>query len=82
MSAKSVLEGFKSRFNTFRVTRLLRGTESFDLSLSEEEVLKDLSEEGNDLLLGRFSTEEVRNALTNYGVWNALREKGYPNPGL
>lgn len=82
MNSKSILENLKNRFRTFHVVRLLRGSESFDLSLSEEEVLKDLREHGNDLLLGRFSAEEVQHALTDYGVWKALHEKGYPAPGL
>jgi hypothetical protein len=83
MTTKTAFEELKKRLDGLRIDRLFHGSESYHLSFTEEELLKDLTRiQGNDLLLGRFSEEQVRTALANYGVWEKLAEKGYENPKL
>lgn len=54
-----------------------------DFSLTSDEVIQELTDHhGNDRLLGRFTEQQVRDALTSYGVWKALADQGYPAPNL
>jgi hypothetical protein len=82
MTAPKSKSELRNRLNSFRIERLPASPEAFDISLTEEEVVQDLQERGNDLLLGRFSEKQVIEALQKNGVWEKFAEKGYPNPKL
>jgi hypothetical protein len=53
--------------------------EGIGLGLSEAELLAELEKApANDLFLGRYTAEDIREALGRAGVLEALAEKGYP----
>ncbi len=80
---KAKLTELRSRLSSFRIEKLRQGTEVYDVSLSEDDIVQDLREHrGNDLLLGRFTEKEVIEALQENGVWKRLQEKGFPEPKL
>ncbi|HSP06786.1 MAG TPA: hypothetical protein VLR94_06385 [Acidobacteriota bacterium] len=81
MNIKSSLDHFKSRLSLFQVKGIRRGDRLLDLSLTDEDLLQDLTKHGtNDRLLERFTAQEVQGALEGHGVWKLLAEKGYPDP--
>ena len=80
MKAKSGWNEIKDRLSSFRIDRIFSGSESFDFTLSQEELLSELKREGSNWLLGRFSEEQVASALSDYGVWKALADHGYAHP--
>ena len=81
MKAKSTFKELRERLSSFQITQAANRT--FDLSLTEEELEKELmSDHGSNRLLERFSDKEVVSALKDYKVWDLLAEKGYKNPRL
>lgn len=77
---KFTFSNLKDRLALFQIARK-EGQD--DIGLTSDEVLQDLTDpRGNDLLLGRFTEQQVRDALTNYGVWKSLADQGYPAPSL
>lgn len=80
MNFKSSLNHFKSRLSLFQVSGIKRGEEVYDFHLRDEDLVEDLDRHGTtDRLLERFTAEQVRDALKDYGVWKALAERGFPN---
>lgn len=80
---KSKLTEIRERLKSFHIEKFQRGSETFDVSLTEEDIVQDLQDHrGNDLLLGQFSETQVIEALKENGVWGMLREKGFPDPKL
>ena len=83
MNIKASLNHFKSRLNLFQVKGVKRGERLLDLSLTDEDLLEDLTRHGtNDRLLERFTAQEVQEALKRYGVWDQLTDKGYPRAAV
>jgi hypothetical protein len=81
-TSKSKLSELKARLSSFRIVKLNQGEKAYDISLTEDEVIQDLQEQGNNLLLGRFTEAQVIEALKENGVWKHLADKGYPDPKL
>ena len=77
------MTGFISKLSGLKIRRFFQGEKEIDISLSEEELFQALQNlTGNDRLLGRYTEEEVRTSLANYGVWKELSSRGYPDPYL
>jgi hypothetical protein len=77
-SMKSVFTDLKERLSSFQVDSA--ANHPFNLSLTEEDLERDLRREGTDRLLERFTEPEVYQALKDYGVMKQLAEKGFPDP--
>ena len=83
MNFKESVNQFKSRLDLFKVSRIKRGNQVYDFQLTDEDLINDLDRHGtNDRLLERFTAQQVRGALENYGVWRSLTEKGFPLAAL
>ena len=79
-SMKSVFTDLKERLSSFQVDSA--ANHPFNLSLTEEDLERDLRREGTNRLLERFNEAEVSEALKDYGVMEQLSQKGFPDPKI
>jgi len=49
--------------------------DKFDLSITDQDVFEDVARHGvSNRLLQRYTPEQVRDSLIQYGVWDALKQ--------